>query len=62
MTKIDGLEIGDIDIMDEEYFGPPPRFLVEGNGPYDTDMPSDQRENASFFPGISSIRKLMGAW
>jgi hypothetical protein len=60
MTKIDGLEIGDIDIMDEEFFGPPPRFLVEGNGPYDSD--GDQAERSGMFPGMRKIRRLVGAW
>jgi hypothetical protein len=62
MTMMNGLEVGDIDIMDEEYFGPPPRFLVEGSGSnYDSDG-CDEMEGAGLFPGISKLRRLVGAW
>jgi hypothetical protein len=62
MTMMNGLEVGDIDIMDEEYFGPPPRFLVEGSGSnYDGDC-RDEMESPGLFPGISKLRKLVGAW
>jgi hypothetical protein len=29
MTMMNGVEIGNIDILDEDYYGPPPRFLRE---------------------------------
>jgi hypothetical protein len=60
MTMMNGLETGELDIMDEEFFGPPPRFLVEGNA--ETDASADSLESASLFPGIVKLRKLMGAW
>jgi hypothetical protein len=63
MTMMNGLETGDLDIMDEEFFGPPPRFLVEGNGVgYDVDGPADKTESLSLLPAISKIRKFVGAW
>ena len=30
MTMMNGFDARDVDILDEEFFGPPPRFLVEG--------------------------------
>jgi hypothetical protein len=63
MSKSYGLEIGDLDMIDEAFFGPPPRFLVEGLGnSREADDATDRLEGASFFPGISKIKTLMGAW
>ena len=63
MTRTYGLEIGDLDMIDEEFFGPPPRFLVEGKShSRDADDATDRLERSSLFPGISQIKKLVGAW
>jgi hypothetical protein len=62
MTMMNGLDTGDLDIMDEEFFGPPPRFLVEGNGGYDADGSPDRTESLSLFPAITKFRKFVGAW
>jgi hypothetical protein len=29
--RMTGLDMSDVDLLDEEYLGPPPRFLVENN-------------------------------
>jgi hypothetical protein len=63
MTMMNGLEPVDLDIMDEEFFGPPPRFLVEGhNSSRETDIASERLESFGLIPGFGKIRKLVGAW
>jgi hypothetical protein len=63
MTMMNGLETGDLDIMDEEFFGPPPRFLVEGDGGvYENESASEACGRLSLFSGLSQIRKFVGAW
>jgi hypothetical protein len=29
--RMTGFDMYDVDLLDEEYFGPPPRFLVDNN-------------------------------
>ena len=63
MTMMNGLESGDLDIMDEEFFGPPPRFLVEGNAmSSEHETQSERAESRGVFSGFDAIRRLMGAW
>jgi hypothetical protein len=63
MTMMNGLESIDLDIMDEEFFGPPPRFLVEGNAiGNDHETQSERPESRGVFSGFEKIRRLMGAW
>ena len=46
-----------------EFFGPPPRFLVEGSGlAYDGDGAGDRMDSVSLFPAITKIRKFVGVW
>ncbi len=61
MTMMNGLDSNDLDIMDEEFFGPPPRFLVEGHTPSNDNEP-DGWEGLGVFAGFEKIKRLMGAW
>jgi hypothetical protein len=60
MTMMNGLNSIDLDMMDEEFFGPPPRFLVEGHDG-DAEIASHDGD-AGVFAGLDKIRQLMGAW
>ncbi len=63
MTMMNGLDSVDLDILDEEFFGPPPRFLVEGHmvgG--DHEAQSERSESLGVFSGFEKIRQLMRAW
>jgi hypothetical protein len=60
MTMMNGLDSIDLDMLDEEFFGPPPRFLVEGNGIGPDYEPKVERfESLGVFPGFAKIRRLM---
>ena len=63
MTMMNGLESVDLDLMDEEFFGPPPRFLVEGSAlSNEHDTQSERSERLGVFAGFEKIRRLMGVW
>lgn len=63
MTMMNGLETVDLDILDEEFLGPPPRFLVEGHASsQDTEMSAERLEGSGLISGLGRIGKLMGAW
>jgi hypothetical protein len=63
MTMMNGLETVDLDILDEEFFGPPPRFLVEGHASSDdSEIPAERLEGFGLIPGLGKIKQLMGAW
>ena len=63
MTMMNGLDSIDLEMMDEEFFGPPPRFLVEGASDGDAgDARSERGEGSGVFAGLERIRQLMGAW
>ena len=63
MTMMNGLDSIDLDMMDEEFFGPPPRFLVEGHTPSNDNEPEAERfETSGMFAGLGKIKRLMGAW
>lgn len=63
MTMMNGFDARDVDILDEEYLGPPPRFLVESR-------PDDYRLQAAKnfagedygLPSLSRIKELLGVW
>lgn len=61
MTMMNGLDSIDLEMMDEEFFGPPPRFLVEGAGS-DMESASERAESMGMFAGFEKIRQLMSAW
>jgi hypothetical protein len=62
MTMMNGFDARDIDILDEEYFGPPPRFLVENRSEdygYDAGKGRfDDEESA--LPSLARIKQLLG--
>jgi hypothetical protein len=64
MTMMNGIEIGNIDILDEDYYGPPPRFLQE---PKRSEFCSDP-ENATVgdddatHPALKKLMALLSAW
>jgi hypothetical protein len=61
MTMMNGLDTADLDMLDEEFFGPPPRFLVEGHsGSQDADAGTERLEGFGLISGLSKIGRLMG--
>jgi hypothetical protein len=63
MTMMNGLDSSDLDMMDEQFFGPPPRFLVEGHAAgADGDQQSEYSESLGVFSGLEKIKRLMSAW
>lgn len=63
MTMMTGLEMRDIDALDEEFFGPPPRFLVEGYASRLEGEPGNaEPEDLAVFPGLGKLRQFIGAW
>jgi hypothetical protein len=63
MTMMNGLDSIDLEMMDEEFFGPPPRFLVEGDASgSEPESASERAESLGMFAGFEKIRQLMGAW
>lgn len=63
MTMMNGFDARDIDILDEEYFGPPPRFLVEGR-PEDFCVEGIRAFSSDDYglPSLSRIKELLGVW
>jgi hypothetical protein len=63
MTMMNGLDSIDLEMMDEEFFGPPPRFLVEGYPAiYETETKAERAERMGVFGGFAKIKQLMGRW
>jgi hypothetical protein len=61
MTMMNGLDGVDLEMMDEAFFGPPPRFLVEGHhGNPETELMVERAESQSLFAGLAKIKQLMG--
>lgn len=61
MTTTTGHDLYDIDLLDEEFFGPPPRFLVEDRP---ADFTGEPRHGASESDArtdpLGKIRSLLG--
>ncbi len=63
MTMMNGFDARDVDILDEEYFGPPPRFLVEGrHDDYRVEAANDFAGDDFALPSLSRIKELLGVW
>jgi hypothetical protein len=63
MTMMNGFDARDVDILDEEYFGPPPRFLVESRlDDYRADATRDFAVEDFGLPSLSRIKELLGVW
>ncbi len=63
MTMMNGFDALDIDILDEEYFGPPPRFLVESRLDDDSaDAVKHPSAEEFGLPSLSRIKELLGVW
>jgi hypothetical protein len=62
MTMMNGFDARDADILDEEYFGPPPRFLLEAR--LDDDQAESGKLGSEDFglPSLSRIKQLLGVW
>jgi len=60
MTMMNGFDVRELDILDEEYFGPPPRFLVD-RCPVDRGATVNARpiHDADVHP-LTRIRDLLG--
>ncbi|MEJ2116791.1 MAG: hypothetical protein P8Y67_00075 [Alphaproteobacteria bacterium] len=60
MTMMNGLDVCDVELMDEEFFGPPPRFLRERSQAPEACL---SREAHNWFSGMmaffASITKLI---
>jgi len=61
MTMMNGLDTRDLDMMDEEFFGPPPRFLVEGSS-YHEEEALERSKSCNVFQGLGKIRQFIGTW
>jgi hypothetical protein len=64
MTMMNGIEIGNIDILDEDYYGPPPRFLRERKRSEfcsDPEMAIAGDDDGSL-PGLRQLKALLSAW
>jgi hypothetical protein len=64
MSMMNGVEIGNIDILDEDYYGPPPRFLRE---PKRSDFLSDPEmaiigDDDGVVPALQKLKALISAW
>ncbi len=61
MTMMNGLDRRELDILDEDYFGPPPRFLVESRS-LEFQSETDQllREHDATVPTLQRIKALLG--
>lgn len=58
MTMMSGFDYRNIDIYEEDSFGPPPRFLVEGvNGERaeDIDLFNDDRQDRSPIAKLKAV-------
>jgi hypothetical protein len=63
MTVMNGFEARDVDILDEAYFGPPPRFLVESRlDDWRADSAKDQPDEDYGLPSLGRIKELLGVW
>ena len=63
MTMMTGLETGELDLLDEEFLGPPPRFLREGFvGHGEVELLKESRETLSMLPGFSKIRQFISVY
>jgi hypothetical protein len=63
MTMMNGFDARDVDILDEEYFGPPPRFLVESRpDDYRAEAAKDFGGDEFGLPSLSRIKELLGVW
>ena len=63
MTMMNGFDARDVDILDEEYFGPPPRFLVESRpGDYRSEGANNFAGDDFGLPSLSRIKELLGVW
>ncbi len=61
MTMMNGLDRRELDILDEDYFGPPPRFLREGR-PIDfcIEGEEDRRAHGSTLAALQKIKAFLG--
>ncbi|WP_088342806.1 MULTISPECIES: hypothetical protein [Rhodomicrobium] len=57
MTMMNGFDAAEIDILDEEYFGPPPRFLVEDRHADSFALP---RVHDAHLPALARLKELLG--
>jgi hypothetical protein len=63
MTMMNGFDARDVDLLDEAYFGPPPRFLVESRPGHDrSDAPIPLASEDFGLPSLSRIKQLLGVW
>jgi hypothetical protein len=63
MTMMNGFDAREVDILDEEYFGPPPRFLVESRlDDYRADTTQHFASEDCGLPSLSRIKELLGVW
>ena len=62
MTTITGYKLFDMDLLDEEYLGPPPRFLVEDR-PEDLageTISTSEADETATTKAIEKFRSLLG--
>jgi hypothetical protein len=58
---MNGFDARDIDILDEEYFGPPPRVLVEDRSPFER-IEQSRFGDGEALPSLQRLKQLLGGW
>ncbi len=59
MTMMTGFDMHELDVLDEEYLGPPPRFLVE-NRPSDFDFDDEFAGSAHDASPLGKLKLFLG--
>ena len=64
MTMMNGFEAGQIDILDEDYYGPPPRFLRERKSAdfYETAATVFGEDEEDALPAIEKLKSFLRVW
>jgi hypothetical protein len=61
MTTTTGYDLYDIDVLDEEFYGPPPRFLVEDRAAdFPSEPPHGLHDNKGKADALGRIKSLLG--
>jgi hypothetical protein len=61
MTMMNGLDRRELDILDEDYFGPPPRFLRESRPlDYRSELEEELEAHDATLPTLKRIKSLLG--
>lgn len=63
MTRTTEFDIYDVDLADEEFYGPPPRFLCEPRPKrYELEVEQGRTHRGAKSPALSRIKELVAGW